>query len=231
MTTNTTDSRTHMTKSIRLLQPNDTWLAFLRRCMILILVPAASVSYLLTNQLSAGRSNPMILAFPFEPLPFIPAFIYFYISYHVLIVFSLFVYALQADHLPTLRRFVFALVTSVLIAAIIFILLPTTVTRPMINGDSLSLRITQFVYSNDQPYNCFPSLHVTWSLICCYYLQKQIGFRRFLTLLNSMLFIMICLSTLFVRQHYVLDVIGGVALGTTAVAVAETWLKRRWKMI
>jgi membrane-associated phospholipid phosphatase len=218
-----------MKRSIRLLQPNDTWQAFLRRCLLLALVPAASVSYLLTNRLSVSRSNPLILAFPFEPLPFIPAFIYIYISYYVLNAFSLFVYAWQADHLPALRRFVFALVMSMLVAAIIFVLMPTTVTRPVINGDSLSLRITQFVYLQDQPYNCFPSMHVTWSLICCYYLQKLISRHRFLTFLNILLFIMICLSTLLVRQHYVPDVIGGLILGTTTVAVAEIWLKRRWE--
>ncbi len=80
-------------------------------------------------------------------------------------------------------------------------------------GDDIFSRITRRVYANDNPYNCFPSIHVFTTAYSCFiikegYFRDKLWFRYPLNLLG----ILIILSTLFVKQHVVLDGVAGTAL-------------------
>lgn len=229
MTPEIENCQTGRAGAVRLLQPGDTWRALFLRARILIPFFAAELSYLVTNRISAIRPDTRVLAFPFDPaLPIIPAFVYIYLSYHLFVILSLFRYLLLPDKQPALRRFVVALFSSMMVGTLIFLIMPTSVPRPALIGDSLTQKILRLLYSTDEPFNCFPSMHVAWTFVSCFYQQKLIGRRWLQTLGNWLLFILISLSTVLIRQHYTPDVIGGLILGIAAVKLAESqWINRR----
>ena len=98
-----------------------------------------------------------------------------------------------------------------------FVLYPTIAPRPLeiveAGFGAWGLRI---LYGADTPYNCFPSLHVAHSFVSaltCYRLDRRLG----VTTIGAA--VLVALSTLFTKQHYVLDIAGGVALAAVAYAL------------
>lgn len=229
MTPEIENCQTSRAGAVRLLQPGDTWQSVLRRAKILIPVLAAELSYVIINHISSDRPDARVLAFSFDPdLPIIPAFVYIYMIYHLFIYLSLFRYLLLPKKKPDLRRLVVALFSSMMVGSLIFLIMPTHVPRPTIIGDTVTRKILLFLYSIDEPFNCFPSMHVAWTLVLCFYQQKLIGRKWLLTLGNWLLFILISLSTVLIRQHYTPDIIGGLMLGIAAVILAESqWIHGR----
>jgi membrane-associated phospholipid phosphatase len=76
--------------------------------------------------------------------------------------------------------------------------------------------IVRFFYWIDGPANCFPSLHVAATFICArvIYLHHRSWYPYFLTVAW-----LITLSTLLIRQHYLLDLLGGFAVYFTLRAI------------
>jgi membrane-associated phospholipid phosphatase len=98
-----------------------------------------------------------------------------------------------------------------------FLLYPTIAPRPAHVIDAgFGAWGLRFLYSADPPYNCFPSLHVAHSLLSaltCHRVHKKVG------LVATLCAALVALSTLFTKQHYVLDVVAGMLLGIAAYAV------------
>jgi membrane-associated phospholipid phosphatase len=116
-----------------------------------------------------------------------------------------------------IRRTVYAYLTIWITAFAIFLTYPTMASRPAeVIGKGFAVWGLRFLYDADPHYNCFPSLHVAHSFVSaltCYRVHRGVGIVA-----------MICgtlvgLSTLFTKQHYILDVIGGVLLAFTAYAI------------
>jgi len=115
------------------------------------------------------------------------------------------------------------LVVSYLIASAvgytIYLLYPTYVNRPPLASTEGLARWVDFVYSSDRAYNAFPSGHTYGTVIAWLYLWHWQPRLRSLT---TILAVLVVLSTVFTKQHVVLDVAGGIVLG-----VASFWLGRK----
>src|SRR5262249_47175374 len=72
-------------------------------------------------------------------------------------------------------------------------------------------------------YDCFPSGHVAVVLVGCY-IARQISGRVFYAF--SVFAALITFSTVYLRYHYVIDVIAGIALAISLMAAAP-WIYRR----
>lgn len=101
-------------------------------------------------------------------------------------------------------------------AFFIFLLMPVQIFRPSdsILGSGLSSDALRFIYTIDEPYNCFPSLHVlhSWIIAIHFSRQKQEwAIIRFSLLLAAA---GVTFSTVIVRQHYVLDVVSSLVLAS-----------------
>ena len=120
----------------------------------------------------------------------------------------------QEDHI---RRTVSAYLTVWLAAYVSFVIFPTVAPRPTeLTGSGFALWGLDALYSADPPYNCFPSLHVAHSFVSalsCFRLHRRLGVAALVAAS------LVGLSTLFTKQHYVLDVIAGVGLALVAYAV------------
>ncbi len=108
----------------------------------------------------------------------------------------LLVLAINNDDQQRVRKFIFRMIT---LQAVFFLVFPTTIDRPHSEWLGLLTLI-------DEPFNCFPSLHVSLSLFLTLLNRKHIWAIVWCSL--------ICLSTLTTKQHYVLDMIGGATVAS-----------------
>lgn len=120
----------------------------------------------------------------------------------------------EEDHL---RRTVWAYLLVWITAYVCFLLYPTIAPRTdTVSGDGFAVWGLRFLYDADPPYNCFPSLHVAHSFVSaltCYRVHREVGI---VALVSAAL---VAVSTLFTKQHYIVDVLAGVSLALVANAV------------
>lgn len=115
-------------------------------------------------------------------------------------------------------RFLYACLFAQLVGMLCFLLWPTTYPRqlypPPSSTGALGAALVAWCRSHDRAVNCLPSLHVSTVMICILALR---GSRWFLPALLAA--VPLALSTLTFKQHYVLDVMAGAALGGLAGAL------------
>jgi membrane-associated phospholipid phosphatase len=106
----------------------------------------------------------------------------------------------------------------------IFMLYPTYVIRPALAGTDFFTNALRYVYSHDGSYDAAPSGHVYMTtLLALFY---SLWYPRQKWLWYGIL-VIVCLSTLFTGQHYILDVVTGLILGIIGY-YAGFWLVDRW---
>ncbi len=86
--------------------------------------------------------------------------------------------------------------------------------RPALTGDNLFQKAVLWLYSVDTATNVFPSIHVFNSVACCIALCRKEGLRGRIFVKSgvTLLTISIVLSTVFLKQHTVVDVVGALLL-------------------
>lgn len=113
-----------------------------------------------------------------------------------------------------IQRTVFAYLLIWITAYGFFVVYPTVAPRPArVVGEGFAVWGLRVLYSTDPPYNCFPSLHVAHSFVsalACGRVHRGVGI--FATLCATL----VAMSTVFTKQHYILDVIAGVLLAFVA---------------
>ena len=101
-----------------------------------------------------------------------------------------------------------------------YFFLQSYIERPALTGDDTFSRMIRDVYDGDQPYNDFPSLHASLStLVAVHWLRVDRRVGTFVALWAAL----IVLSTVFVKQHYVADLVAGALL---AFAVSRVIIAR-----
>lgn len=146
-------------------------------------------------------------------IPFIPYFIYFY-NFFYPFVFLTFYYVFCKD-LEKYYQGISAGIIGFVISNIIFIIYPTImVLRPEINNiDVVTDFIIKATYFLDNPaLNCFPSIHCLFcfQVILTTILSKNIKFK-YKSLITKVSFLII-MSTVLVKQHYFLDILGALII-------------------
>jgi membrane-associated phospholipid phosphatase len=147
-------------------------------------------------------------------LPLQPAWAIVYGSlYPFLILLPVFVVR-EKEHI---RRAVSAYLMVWIAAYACFLVYPTVAPRPTeVIGQGFPAWGLRFLYAADPPYNCFPSLHVAHSFVsalACYRVHRELGITA---ALGASL---VAVSTLYSKQHYLLDVIAGIFLASVAYVV------------
>lgn len=140
-------------------------------------------------------------------LPLVPVWALVYGAlYAFLILLPVFVVRDEAH----IRRTVYAYLFIWITAYVFFVAYPTIAPRPQrFVGTGFAVWGLRALYSSDPPYNCFPSLHVAHSFVSaltCYRVHR--GLAHVAMVCASL----VAMSTLLTKQHYVVDLIGGVLL-------------------
>jgi membrane-associated phospholipid phosphatase len=110
------------------------------------------------------------------------------------------------------RRTLRAYLATWLAAYAVFLSYPTVgpANPALVHGAGFSAWLLEQIYASDLRLNCLPSLHVaqcTLAALACR--RVHLGLGLVLLLWASL----VALSTLYTKQHYVLDVIAGAVLG------------------
>ena len=158
-------------------------------------------------------------------IPFCPAFLIFYCLWYPLLV-GMGLYLLGYDP-RAYRRYMAYLAITFFLSELIWFLVPSQQNlRPqLLASESLFTPGFTLLYRIDTNTNVFPSAHVVGAVGAalaawdCPRLRKR---KAVLTVI-SLLAALICLSTVLVKQHAVLDMIGGLVLS----ALAAAWVYRR----
>jgi membrane-associated phospholipid phosphatase len=133
--------------------------------------------------------------------------------------------------LRTWRAFVrmqTACLLACLVACVVYMLLPMSYPRPQLAAHGVAQGWLVHHWEVDGPACTFPSLHVTLAWLLAFSLGARSRRWRMAWWLNALF---ISISTLLVKQHYLVDVAGGIALAVASWRVApglSAWCERRW---
>ena len=175
----------------------------------LVLGAAAIVVSLFYDALNHGPSV-LFLRTPLDDLiPVVGPFAVPYVSLRPFIYLSAVLFLLIRVRIY--RSAAVSMIVVLLVSYAFYAFLQTYIDRPAIAGDDLFSRMIRDVYASDQPYNDFPSLHASLSTIfAIHWLRVDRGLGMPIAVWAAL----IVLSTVFVKQHYVPDVVAGVLLAS-----------------
>ncbi len=184
-------------------QTNKHFFVFLSLMLYFIL-------YTTTNHFPLNAPVFLPMTYIDNAMPFIPASILIYLSDYVLPIAAFYVLKNRHDE----NRFMYTFVCSMIFCTIFFIIFPTTYPRndyPLTgNENSIIVFLVDFIRNADTPNNCFPSLHVSSSFIAAFAVYHS---RKDLSVIFMTWAVLIAVSTLSTKQHYVSDVIAGFLTG------------------
>ena len=204
------------------------WFEKYRHLLLLpLLFGTVSFLYFLTSHGDAA----VLVHVPLDDkIPFIPAFILPYVLWYAYVPLLMLAVGVQ-DKRAFYRQCV-TLFSGVVLSILVFIFFPSAIDfRPTAEGDGLWLWICRIVFANDLPRNVCPSLHcfeaVIVHLTAFHHpsLHKRYGWRA-LSVITAAL---ICASTVFVKQHSIVDVVCGVLLAFAVYALnyGVLWREKR----
>ena len=99
---------------------------------------------------------------------------------------------------------------SKVIVGMFFIFLPTIMTRPEVTGTDIFSKAVAVLYKIDAPTNLFPSIHCLESYICMRSALEMKTVDNRYRIAMVVMSILVYLSTLFLKQHVILDFFGAV---------------------
>ena len=111
---------------------------------------------------------------------------------------------------------------GLIVCYMIFYFFPTTVIRPVLYGNDIFTKLVKIIYTNDRPYNCFPSIHVLHSMLAALCVAEEEKTSKAIKYVSSFMAASIIISTLFIKQHYVPDIISGIILAVALYIAACT---------
>ena len=146
-------------------------------------------------------------------IPFVPIFIIPYLSWFIYIGFG-FLYSAVKSKKEFYRLCIF-IFGGMTISYIIYMLFPNGQNlRPKSLGNDIFSQIIGLIYKIDTPTNVLPSIHIMDSIalntaiINCAERDKN----KRMEYISAIWMILICVSTLLVKQHSILDVAAGAVL-------------------
>ena len=153
-------------------------------------------------------------------IPFVPWFVIFYY-----LAFAQWAnYFLQAcfGDKKLRNRFFSADIVSKIIVFIIFMSWPLAVERPAVNpNNSIWEWMLSFTYGVDNPLGAFPSIHCFYSWMAFRYsFEAEPKERKWISWLQLLMSLAVFASTVLVKQHYFIDILGGIVFAEVALQIA-----------
>src|SRR3989338_348437 len=178
-----------------------------KRFWFVLIIAYFMIGYFFCSYFNLHRNYYINVSLPFESkIPFVPVFILGYTAVYAAIIL---IYALIDDYEIFKRGMRFAFFVSTT-HFILFLLIPVKMVRPdLTEADGLMATITHCYYLIDNPVNCFPSLHVSYPLIGTLILWN---YKRKWGYALMAMTIVVAVSVVLVKQHYILDVAGAVII-------------------
>ena len=152
-------------------------------------------------------------------IPFLKIFIIIYILAYLHWIIGFII--ISKENSKTCYNVMSAEIIAKLICLFFFFVIPTTLTRPEILGNDILAFLTNFIYKMDDPVNLFPSIHCleSWMVFrATMKLENVPNWYKWVIFIGA---ILICASTVFVKQHVFIDIIGGIIVGELGFFIAR----------
>lgn len=135
-------------------------------------------------------------------IPFSPIWVIVYVLYYPAIILPFF----MIDDKPLFTQLSLAYLLVVALTVPFYFLFVVTIERPDIVTNCVFSRIVSFLYSIDNPVNLFPSQHVAFIWTSAFFIRRKfaalgLGYIAFA--------ILVSMSTVLIKQHYLLDIPAG----------------------
>jgi membrane-associated phospholipid phosphatase len=196
-----------------------TW----RRLLWLVIMLGAMLMYLPINHYQQGGVQ-LNLALDSQIPLYPPAIIMYLLGSVLFVVFPVLVaiYAKPGDF----EAFVIAIIIAAAASCVVYLAYPTYVVRPEVTSNDFFSRAVALLYEADRSYNAAPSGHTFYTLIICFFASRWVEKLSWLWWVIATLIIF---STLFTKQHYVLDLVYGLALAVLAYDAGRL-IQKRWNL-
>ncbi len=187
--------------------------------------------YFLTENLIPAEKCTTVHSFLDDIIPFCEVFIIPYVGWYLLIVASLVYFMLyNVDNFKRLQ--IFIMVTQA-VAVIIYILLPSKQElRPLVfPRDNFLTDCVKLLYSLDTNTGVCPSLHCAYSIGIASVWLKEKSASVWIKTFVVIFVILICLSTMFIKQHSAVDFFAAIPVCILAeiIACGSYWKEKRKK--
>ncbi len=143
-------------------------------------------------------------------VPVIPEFVIIYLGCYIFWVVNYILIAAQGKEYC--YRFATADIMARIPCCLFFLILPTTNVRPMLTDGGICAAILQFVYDMDAPTRLFPSIHCLVSWFCYIGIRRRENIPKWYQIFSCIFALLVCASTQFTKQHYIVDVFGGIII-------------------
>lgn len=154
-----------------------------------------------------------------DKIAFCEFFVIPYVLWYFLILVSLVYFALyNIDNFKKLQKYI---IIIQYISMVIYFLYPTTQLRAeVIEGDNICTSLVGLIYTLDNNTNACPSLHVAVSIAIASIWLREKSANHWVKIFIVILAILICISTMYIKQHSIIDVFAAVPV----CLVAEIFL-------
>lgn len=91
-------------------------------------------------------------------------------------------------------------------------------------GNDIFSKLLMMIYGNDGgdlAFNLFPSYHCLISLYCYLGIRKQPEISKGFKIYSGIMVILICMSTVFTKQHYFIDIVGGLSISLSVYLIVK----------
>lgn len=187
-----------------IIKSHESWVIWILAALLVLL----KAMYPLFNQ--ALPSTFIFTTFIDELIPFQPIWIVPYVLWYLYLP-GVLIILLCRDRKACITALL-AQIIGITICYIIYSIFQTEVIRPAVPGTDVFSRMVKLIYSIDNPYNAFPSIHVLGASILTLSVIRSRDIGKGTSLGCLVLGGLIIFSTAFVKQHVVLDILAGLAL-------------------
>lgn len=150
-----------------------------------------------------------------DKIPFVPAFVTMYVLWYPFIVFP--IVWLYFTDIRSYKKYMWYVIVGYTICMLVCTFFPNGQDlRPTITGnEDIFCSVIAGVYNVDTNTNVLPSLHVVGCIgtIMAFFDSSTLKKYRIPALILG---ILISISTVFIKQHSVLDIIAGIVVGVAA---------------
>lgn len=184
-----------------------------KQMFLFLLFGLVSISYFLLQHLTAP---PHIIHIPLDDkIPFLEGFVVPYVLWYIYVPLPL-VLTCFSKHKRDFYAMCILLFSGIFISLAIFAIYPTAIDfRPTsFEHKNFLTWIVQLIYENDRPTNVCPSLHCyeAVAIHVAFCRSKLIEKSRVIKAASFIMVWLVCLSTMFIKQHSAVDVVFGILL-------------------
>lgn len=154
-----------------------------------------------------------------DAIPLIPIFAFIYVfSYGIWVVHPMII---STGDRGNFYNFIIGMLVSYVIGTLFLIISPTYMDRAaegLMDAASKPGFLAGFlatIYGADgeeMAFNLFPSFHCMITAYCYFGVMGRKEFPKWFRVYSLVILILICLSTVLTKQHYVIDIFGGVGI-------------------